>query len=46
MSQENVELVREGLRQRWNRGDFDFFLAIATPDIELFSRFGSLTGEP
>jgi ketosteroid isomerase-like protein len=45
MSQENVELVRQGFI-RWNRGDRDFFLDIAAPDIELFSRFGSLTGKP
>ena len=45
MSQENVELVREGFAS-WNAGDFDFFLDNAAPDIELFSRFGSLTGEP
>ena len=45
MSQENVELVREGFT-RLNRGDHDFFLSNTTPDVELFSRFGSLTGEP
>jgi ketosteroid isomerase-like protein len=45
MSQENVELVREGFA-RWNQGDYDFFFDSAAPDIELLSRFGSLTGEP
>ena len=40
-----MELVREGFA-RWNRGDHGFFLDKAAPDIELFSRFGSLTGEP
>jgi ketosteroid isomerase-like protein len=45
MSQENVELVREGFA-RWNAGDHDFFFNAAAPDIELLSRFGSLTGEP
>ena len=45
MSQENVELVREGFA-RWNEGDYDFFFASTAPDIELLSRFGSLTGEP
>ena len=45
MSQENVELVREGFT-RLNRGDYDFFLNNTAPDVELFSRFGSLTGEP
>ena len=45
MSHENVELVRQGFA-RWNEGDYDFFLNLAAPDIELHSRFGSLTGEP
>src|SRR5215217_4303962 len=45
MSQENVELVREGFA-RWNQGDYDFFFSSTAPDIELLSRFGSLTGEP
>jgi ketosteroid isomerase-like protein len=45
MSQENVELVRQGFA-RWNEGDYDFFFNSAAPDIELLSRFGSLTGEP
>ena len=45
MSHENVELVRQGFA-RWNEGDYDFFLNLAAPDIELLSRFGSLTGEP
>jgi ketosteroid isomerase-like protein len=45
MSQENAELVHEGFA-RWNRGEFGYFLDNAAPDVELFSRFGSLTGEP
>jgi ketosteroid isomerase-like protein len=45
MSQENVELVREGFAH-WNQGDYDFFVNVTAPDIELLSRFGSLTGEP
>jgi ketosteroid isomerase-like protein len=45
MSQENVELVRRGFA-RWNEGDYDFFFSSSTPDVELLSRFGSLTGEP
>ena len=39
MSQENVELVREGYA-RWRAGDYDllldFFLTNAAPDIELY----------
>ena len=49
MSQENVELVREGYA-RWRAGDYHalltFFLTNATPDVELHSRFGGLSGEP
>jgi ketosteroid isomerase-like protein len=45
MSQESVELIREGFA-RWNEGDYDFILNSAATDIEIFSRFGSLTGEP
>ena len=44
MSQENVELVREGFA-RWNEGDYEFLISAATPDVELHSRFGNLTGE-
>jgi ketosteroid isomerase-like protein len=42
---EERELVREGFA-RWNEGDYDFILNRAATDIEMFSRFGSLTGEP
>ena len=49
MSQQNVELVREGYA-RWRAGDYDllldFLLADAAPDIELFSRFGGFSGAP
>jgi ketosteroid isomerase-like protein len=45
MSQDNVEIVREGFA-RWNEGDYDFLFESAAPDVELLSRFGSLTGEP
>jgi ketosteroid isomerase-like protein len=49
VAQDNVELVREGYA-RWRAGDYgrllDFFLAKAAPDIELYSRFGGLSGKP
>jgi ketosteroid isomerase-like protein len=49
MAQANVELVREGYA-RWRAGGLDlaldFLLANATPDIELYSRFGGLSGTP
>ena len=40
-----MELIREGHR-RWRTGDWEFVLANAAPDVEVYSRFGSLTGEP
>jgi ketosteroid isomerase-like protein len=45
MSRENLALIREGYA-RWRAGDWEFFVANAAPDVELYSRFGSLTGEP
>ena len=49
MSQENVELVRRAVA-RWRAGDddglLDFLISISTPDVELYSRFGGLSGEP
>jgi ketosteroid isomerase-like protein len=39
------ELIREGFAG-WNEGDYDFILNSAAIDIEIFSRFGSLTREP
>jgi ketosteroid isomerase-like protein len=49
MSQEDVRLVREGYA-RWQAGDYqlllDFLLAIAAPDIEIYSRFGGFSGTP
>ena len=49
MSQENVELVRQGTA-RWRADDhdalLDFLISNAAPDIELHSRFGGFSGEP
>jgi ketosteroid isomerase-like protein len=49
MSQENVELVRQG-HARWRAGDYDalldFLISSSAPDIELYSRFGGFSGEP
>jgi hypothetical protein len=49
VAQDNVELVREGFA-RWQAGDYDllldFLLANAAPDIEVYSRFGGLSGTP
>ena len=49
MSQENVEIVRQGVA-RWRAGDddvlLDFLISNSAPDIELYSRFGGFSGEP
>jgi ketosteroid isomerase-like protein len=49
MSQENVELVRQGTA-RWRAGDYDalleFLISSSAPEIELYSRFGGFSGEP
>jgi ketosteroid isomerase-like protein len=45
MSQENVELARD-LFELWNARNYDQFLMRAHPDVEIFSRFASLGGEP
>ena len=49
MSQQNLELVREAY-SCWQAGDYDslldFFLTTSAPDVELYSRFGGLAGEP
>ncbi|MBA3262901.1 MAG: nuclear transport factor 2 family protein [Thermoleophilaceae bacterium] len=49
MSEELVTLVCEAFA-RWKAGDYeqlgDFFVANATPDVELCTRLGGLGGEP
>jgi ketosteroid isomerase-like protein len=45
MSQENVELVRD-LFEQWSVGNYEFLIGAAQPDVEIFSRFASLGGEP
>jgi ketosteroid isomerase-like protein len=49
MSQQDVELIREGYAL-WRAGDYerlrDFLLANATPDVEIYSRFGGFSGKP
>jgi ketosteroid isomerase-like protein len=49
MPSHNVELVRDAYA-RWRKGDYEdlheFFCANATLDVELYSRFGGLAGEP
>jgi ketosteroid isomerase-like protein len=45
MSKENVELVRDLFKQ-WSAGNYEYFIEAAQPDVELFSRFASLGGEP
>jgi ketosteroid isomerase-like protein len=45
MSQENVELARD-LFEHWAERDYDALMVAAKPDVEIFSRFASLGGEP
>jgi ketosteroid isomerase-like protein len=45
MSQQNVELVR-GLFERWRAGDYEPLIEAAHPEVEIYSRFASLGGEP
>jgi ketosteroid isomerase-like protein len=48
MSQENVELVTEGVA-RWRAGDnvlLEFLVSVSAPDVELYSRFAGMSGEP
>ena len=49
MAQADLQLVREGYA-RWRAGDYelllDFFLANAAPDVEIYSRFGGMSGAP
>jgi len=43
--EQNVELARD-LFELWSARNYDGFLVAAHPDVEIFSRFASLGGEP
>jgi ketosteroid isomerase-like protein len=45
MAQDNVQLARD-LFERWAKRDYDALMADAKPDVEIYSRFASLGGEP
>lgn len=49
MTKQNLELVREGYAH-FQAGDYerllDFLLSNASPDVEIYSRFGGFSGEP
>lgn len=45
MSRENVELARE-LFEQWSARNYEFLFESAHPDVEIYSRFASLGGEP
>jgi ketosteroid isomerase-like protein len=45
VAQDNVELARD-LFERWAKRDYDALMAAAKPDVEIYSRFASLGGEP
>jgi ketosteroid isomerase-like protein len=42
---QNLELARD-LFERWRARDYDALMEAAQPDVEIFSRFSSLGGEP
>jgi uncharacterized protein len=45
MSRENVELARD-LFEQWSARNYEFLIEFAHPEVEIFSRFASLGGEP
>jgi ketosteroid isomerase-like protein len=45
MSQRNIELARD-LFEQWSARNYEFLTESAHPDVEIFSRFASLGGEP
>jgi len=45
MSQENVERIRD-LFEQWKARKYEAFTEAAQPDVEIYSRFASLGGEP
>ena len=45
MSQQNLELARD-LFEHWRERDYDALMEAAVPDVEIYSRFASLGGEP
>jgi ketosteroid isomerase-like protein len=45
MSKQNVALVRD-LFEQWSARNYEALIASARPDVEIYSRFASLGGEP
>src|SRR4051812_34307965 len=45
MSQENVERIRD-LFEQWKARNYEALTEAAQPDVEIYSRFASLGGEP
>ena len=45
MAKDNVQLARD-LFANWANRDYDGLMAVSKPDVEIFSRFASLGGEP
>jgi ketosteroid isomerase-like protein len=45
MSRENVERIRD-LFDQWRARNYDALTEAAQPDVEIYSRFASLGGEP
>jgi ketosteroid isomerase-like protein len=45
MGQDNVQLARD-LFEQWANRDYDGLMAVSKPDVEIYSRFAALGGEP
>jgi ketosteroid isomerase-like protein len=41
MSKKNVEVIREAF-ERWNRGDIDYWIQHAQPQVEIWSKYAAL----
>jgi ketosteroid isomerase-like protein len=41
MSEENVAVIREAF-ERWNRGDIDYWIQHAQPQVEIWSKYAAL----
>jgi ketosteroid isomerase-like protein len=41
MSEENVAVIREAFK-RWNRGDIDYWIQHAHPQVEIWSKYAAL----
>jgi ketosteroid isomerase-like protein len=47
VTQDDIEVIREAF-ERWNRGDIEYWIRHAQPDVEVWSKYAALEqgGEP